>query len=64
MTSGEVIKALHKSISGREVFVDAAKGRDDGDGMLKSPYKTIDRAAKVAGPGDTVTSPCLETRYG
>jgi hypothetical protein len=55
MNADKVMKVLRQPLSKRELFVDIAKGRDDQDGSLERPYKTIVHAAEVAGPGDTVT---------
>jgi parallel beta-helix repeat protein len=55
MAPDKVMETLQKPVSKRELFVDVAKGTDDGDGSSAKPFKTIVQAAKTAGPGDTVT---------
>ena len=45
--------AAHE-VSALTLYVDAAKGSDKNDGSIKSPYKTIQKAAKIAVPGDVV----------
>jgi parallel beta-helix repeat protein len=55
MPFDRVLAELQKPVTKRELSVDAVKGIDDGDGSAQRPFKTIAQAAKVAGPGDTVT---------
>jgi parallel beta-helix repeat protein len=55
MAPAAALEALQKPAVRRELFVDATRGRDDGDGSEGKPFKTIQQAADVTGPGDTVT---------
>jgi parallel beta-helix repeat protein len=55
MVPTAALQVLQKPVARRELFVDASRGREDGDGSQAKPFKTIQQAADVAGPGDTVT---------
>jgi hypothetical protein len=39
---------------GPAIFVDPARGKDDGDGSEKSPWRTVNHALRRLSPGDTL----------
>ena len=49
-----VLLASGQLLWGREIFVDAA-AKTSGDGSAQAPFRTVQEAANLAMPGDTVT---------
>ena len=49
-----VLLSVGQALWGREIFVDAA-AKTSGDGSAQAPFHTVQEAANLAMPGDTVT---------
>ena len=49
-----VLLSVGQALWGREIFVDAA-AKTSGDGSAQAPFRTVQEAANLAMPGDTVT---------